>query len=52
MKETRHTIEVKKVTRERLKGYGRKGESYDQLINRILDQIDPSVEAYKETLGK
>jgi hypothetical protein len=27
-------------TRERLKRYGQFGESYDDLINRILDEIE------------
>ena len=34
------TITLKRTTKERLKGYGRMGESYDALINRILDQVE------------
>jgi hypothetical protein len=29
-------------TKERLKRYGQFGESYDDLINRILDEIEKS----------
>jgi predicted CopG family antitoxin len=32
------TIQLKKKTRERLKKEGDKGESYDDVINRILDE--------------
>lgn len=31
------TIAVKKKTRERLKKIGRKGETYDDIINRLID---------------
>jgi hypothetical protein len=34
------TIQLKKKTRDRLKKKGDKGESYDDLINRILDEIE------------
>jgi uncharacterized FlgJ-related protein len=30
-------IPVKKVTRERLKEYGQKGESYDKILNKLMD---------------
>jgi hypothetical protein len=34
-----HTmIQLKKSTRERLKDIGKKGESYDDLINQLLDK--------------
>ena len=34
-----HTnISTKKSTRERLKEHKRKGESYDDLINRLIDE--------------
>ena len=36
----RSTVEIKKETRERLKGYGKKGETYDKLLNRLLDDVD------------
>ena len=32
------TIQVKMETQERLKSIGRKGESYDAIINRLLDR--------------
>ena len=32
------TILIKGATRERLKHLGAKGETYDNLINRLLDQ--------------
>ena len=31
------TIQVKSETRDRLKSIGKKGESYDQIIIRLLD---------------
>lgn len=34
------TLPCKKVTRIRIKDYGKKGESYDHLINRILNELD------------
>ena len=38
-----HTcIQLKTETRDRLKELGRKGESYDTIINRILDERDNS----------
>ena len=30
-------IQVKTETRDRLKSIGKKGESYDKIINRLLD---------------
>ena len=35
-------IQLRTVTRERLKELGKKGESYDTIINRILDERDNS----------
>lgn len=34
----RTTIQVKKTTRKRLKELGKKGESYDDIINRLADE--------------
>ena len=31
------TIPLTKATRDRLRGVGRKGETYDQLLNRLMD---------------
>ena len=31
------TLQVKSETRDRLKSIGKKGESYDTIINRLLD---------------
>ena len=31
------TIQIKKQTRKKLENFGKKGETYDELINRILD---------------
>lgn len=31
------TIPLQKRTRDRLRAYGRKGETYDALLNRLLD---------------
>ena len=32
------TISLKKGTRERLESFGKKAETYDELINRILNE--------------
>jgi len=32
------TIQMKKETRERLKTFGYKSESYDTILNRLMDQ--------------
>ena len=38
-----HTcIQLKTETRDRLKELGKKGESYDTIINQILDERDNS----------
>jgi predicted CopG family antitoxin len=34
---SKSTILIESMTRERLKEIGRKGQSYDQLINHLLD---------------
>jgi len=34
------TVPMSKATRDRLKKKGKKGESYDTLLNRLLDQLD------------
>jgi len=31
------TLKVTKATRDRLKALGRKGETYDEIINRLAD---------------
>jgi hypothetical protein len=31
------TIPLTKATRDRLRGLGKKGESYDALLNRLMD---------------
>lgn len=36
------TIPLKKPTRERLIAYGKKGETWDELANRLMDMIDKS----------
>ncbi|MDX1611672.1 MAG: hypothetical protein R3185_04835 [Candidatus Thermoplasmatota archaeon] len=35
----RTTISLQPATRDRLKSLGRKGETYDELINRLIDQF-------------
>jgi len=35
------TIKVRPETRERLKALGVKGETYDALLNRLLDDVVP-----------
>ena len=34
------TIKVSPATRDRLKALGTKGETYDALLNRLLDEIE------------
>jgi len=34
------TILIRKETRERLRKLGRKGESYDQIINRLITLLE------------
>ncbi|HEV8593989.1 MAG TPA: hypothetical protein VGR51_00470 [Thermoplasmata archaeon] len=34
------TIKVNPVTRDRLKALGTKGETYDALLNRLMDEIE------------
>ena len=31
------TIQISKGTREELRGFGKKGETYDQLIHRLME---------------
>jgi predicted CopG family antitoxin len=38
----KHTILVRDETRERLKEIGKKGQSYDELINQLLESTDPN----------
>jgi len=37
------TIPIHRTTRDRLKIFGHKGETYDEIINRILQEIDYEV---------
>jgi predicted DNA-binding protein len=37
MREDKTTIELSKRTRERLKELGKKGETYDSIINRLIE---------------
>ncbi len=41
------TIQIKKSTVTRLKSYGKKGETYDDVLNRLLDGSNPQRIAYK-----
>lgn len=34
------TIQVKNETREKLKRFGHKGESYDNIIERLMDYLE------------
>jgi hypothetical protein len=34
------TIAIKKTTRERLKEYGFKGDTYDSIVNKLMDTYD------------
>jgi hypothetical protein len=33
------TIKIEPETRDRIKKLGRKGETYDEIINRVFDQV-------------
>ena len=33
-------INILKSTRERLRTFGKKGETWDELLNRIMDEVD------------
>jgi len=35
--EERVTVKIGRSTRERLKEFGRKGETYDEILNRLMD---------------
>jgi predicted CopG family antitoxin len=39
----KHTILVRNETRERLKEIGKKGQSYDELINQLLENKDRKI---------
>ena len=41
------TITLKRTTKERLRAVGTMGESYDALINRILDQVEGEADERK-----
>lgn len=42
------TIPLQKPTRDRLRAAGRKGESYDRLINRLLDERGARVVEFEQ----
>ncbi len=46
------SIPLSKETREKLRRYGKKGETWDQLINRILDEVLPRQPASIEELER
>ena len=46
--ELRKNISIDEKTWERLKGYGKFGESFDDLINRLLSEIDQLKGANKQ----
>lgn len=39
------TIPLTKPTRDRLRAVGRKGETYDELVTRLLDQYEAALAA-------
>ena len=39
-KETLTTIKVKRATRARLADYGKKSETFDQIVVRLLDEVE------------
>jgi hypothetical protein len=44
------TIQLRKATRDRLAQLGRKGETYDAILNRLLDQL-PAAPAAERAPG-
>lgn len=36
------TIPLRKATRDRLKGLGSKGDTYDDILNRLIDAATPA----------
>jgi len=46
------TVRLNKKTCERLQTYGRMGETYDKLVNLLLDKTDLEYEDYKEEIEK
>lgn len=44
----RTTISLQKETRDRLKALGQKGETYDELVNRLIDHFEEAQEEEEE----
>ena len=42
MMHERTTLPVRKTTRDRLKSYGMKGESYDEILRRLMEITEES----------
>ncbi len=42
------TVSLKTETRDRLKKYGFKGETWDQILNYLMDEVDKSEKERKE----
>jgi hypothetical protein len=39
---TKTQILLHKTTRERLRTFGKKGETWDEVLNRLMDEVDKS----------
>lgn len=39
MSEKSTSIKISSVTRDALKSVGKKGETYDEIVNRLLDRV-------------
>jgi hypothetical protein len=48
IKEAMTTISIKRSTKERLMEFGRKGETYDDILNRVMDGYKQWLEKRKE----
>lgn len=46
------TIPLRKATRDRLKGLGGKGETYDDILNRLIDLASPPQPARTRPVSK
>jgi len=45
---TKTTIQLEEATRDKLSSLGRKGESYDDIINRVVFKIQKTKEAKRK----
>lgn len=44
------TIKLEHTTRERLKEFGCKGETYNELLMRLMDELEPRIELHPRAI--